>query len=772
MTLLFKHLRRKSLARTLLLIALALGLTLALITNILQNIVFREELHNELQQRVGHAYQLLERELMNPVKGQNNFAAPLTRLVNLPFVRSASITDVTSGKVIETTHQTATSTHREPLRTFEYMLNTDNAKYRLRIIASVRPLLKQNHSFLQTSMLINLCMIFLVTLGLLYFVKHLILIHLKKITAFARQMSVDNLSSALVLDRPKHNAPDELDHVVDAIEDMRQQLIEDLDQRRAIELALIAEKEEKLETRKLIEDAKASDRAKSQFIATMSHEIRTPMNGIIGMVEMLRSTKIDDEQKHYLEVIGRSSDALMGIINDILDFSKIEAGRMSLESIQFDLSELLNDCLQLFSGTAHKRDLELMGNITPETPMMLIGDPTRLRQVLVNLIGNAFKFTNSGGVFVEAAQISNENNATITLHFSVRDSGIGIEEKVQPTIFDAFKQADNTTTRKYGGTGLGLAICKQLVELMNGRIGLQSQFGEGSTFWFTARFEKVEDHIHQPLSCSLSLSNKTLLYIHHEDYLDEALQQHAAQCNLKVICYRETRDAFTALKENKEHFHFILLSQRLGNTNGLDLAKMIRDIDEHFETPILMMTNEQSSSFSLEQLMPISSLLKRPLMVKRVIDALLSETTGISLNQLIPTSTEPKNESVSLEVLVAEDNIVNRMVIEGLLEKLDIKPDFSENGIQTVDQYCDLNKSYDLIFMDCEMPEMDGFEATLKIRRWENDQGAPHIPIIALTAHVEPEHRQRVIDVGMNYYVSKPVTLEKIKEALLSVGLA
>ncbi len=766
------RLSSQTIANKLLMFAIVLGLFFALIGIVVQSALVRYELRVELHNHMQEIFHLNE-AILDEARSKGDelrLETILQRLAALPRVRSVEYNGTYSDLELSYRFENPKAAlFADGAQTFHYPLD----KATLTLNAHSDPFLEKSSLLISLSVVAYLVLIFSLAFGMLFFVKIVLLRHLEQVAEYTRRLSVDNLNEPIMLDRELDaNSHDELDQLVSAIDQMRHQLIEDLDQRRAIELALIAEKEEKLETRKLIENAKASDRAKSQFIATMSHEIRTPMNGVIGMVEMLRSTTLDDEQKHYLEVISRSSESLMGIINDILDYSKIEAGKMSLESIEFDLEQLIDDCLQLFGGTAHTRNLELMGNIAPGTPRRVIGDPTRLRQVLVNLIGNAFKFTAEGSVFIEVAQISNDHDDHCTVHFSVHDSGIGIEHNVQKAIFEAFKQADSTTTRKFGGTGLGLAICKQLVELMDGRIGLHSEPNHGSTFWFTIRFKPAEEDHSDPQSCSLALSGKQLFYIHPTDFMDEALRQHAQQVNLRLQACHDVENAVAQLLERPTPVDFILLSQDLNGASGLDIATTLRQRDEYFETPIVMLTNEQSSSFSLEELMPISSMLKRPFCVRKIIDTLLAETTGISLNQLMPTTpVKSDTRPVDLNVLVAEDNVVNRMVIEGLLDKLDIKPDFSENGVQVVDTFCSLKKKYDLIFMDCEMPEMDGFEATLKIRRFESDRGDAHVPIIALTAHVEAEHRQRVIDVGMNYYVSKPVTLEKITEALSSVGL-
>ncbi|SMF23587.1 Signal transduction histidine kinase [Alteromonadaceae bacterium Bs31] len=662
-------------------------------------------------------------------------------------------------------------------RTFsrDYIVATANGNYQLTITGHDSLINKQFIKAFFYNVAMEGALVLLVVLVILLLLKRSLIRPLHLLADQARELSLSNLDKPITLKRKRSSSSkDELDILLEALESMRGTLQSDLTQRNDIERALLNEKEEKRETRRLIQQVEAANQAKSQFIATMSHEIRTPMNGVIGMIEMLRDTPLNDTQQHYVDVIYRSGESLLDIINDILDYSKIEAGKMQLENVEFDLNEIVNDCLQLFSATTHKRDIELVGSITTDTPLHLKGDPTRLRQILVNLVGNAFKFTSSGYVFIQVKNIEEVPSEKPRLHFSIIDSGIGIDANKQRHLFDAFRQADTTTTRRFGGTGLGLAICKQLAELMNGTIGVNSKPGEGATFWFTAEFNLPEDSANrQAPSSSLALSGKRVLSIHCSPILNKAFGDHCHGWNVRCDSLNDPIQALQRLTSSTpdKRYDFIFVDQFIGETDGFDVAKAIRRIDQYFETPIILITRERTTNFTVDQLMPVTSILPRPLTVQAIKNTLLAQATGVMLNELISMESKSVSPQRKLNVLVAEDNAVNRMVIEGMLNKLSIEPSFAEDGKEALDAYLSAEPPFDLIFMDCEMPEMDGFEATEKIREQEHNKALTPTPIIALTAHVEAMHRQRVFDAGMNYFLTKPVTMEKVRESLVSVGL-
>lgn len=634
-------------------------------------------------------------------------------------------------------------------------------------------------------------------MSILFMLRHFVFQHITKLASYLSTRSSDNLNEPLILQckLSKGVTTEEFNEVTLSIEKMRKTLLNDIAQKRATEIALLDKKEQQRKTQQLIDEAKASNRAKSEFIATMSHEIRTPLNGVVGMVEMLRDTPLNDNQKHYLDILYRSGESLLEIINDILDYSKIESGRMLLESIAFDLEELIDNCFKLFGATANKRDIELISNILPGTPTHLIGDPTRLRQIIINLLGNAFKFTNKGHIILEVAKndatnLFDQESPSLELKFAIEDSGIGIPKVDQRHLFEAFRQADSSTTRKFGGSGLGLAICKQLAELMGGDIGIDSDADQGSTFWFTSKLHvNRQELIENPPSCSLALSNKRLLSVNFSKALTNVINSHTHHWNLTHEHTSDIEKVELFDRSGRARYAFIILNHQLcppdstlsdnnidthttasPKQDGFEIARYLREKEGYANIPILLLTNQQASSFTQEQLFSVTSIIPRPVAVKNLENVLISQGHGTTLNPLMPPNSF-KTLNKDLHVLVAEDNTVNQMVIEGLLSKFNIVPDFADNGCEAVDMFFSSKKPYDLVLMDCEMPEMNGFEATKKIRQQEKDRAMSSTPIIALTAHVEASHRTQVYDCGMNHFLSKPLTIEKLDETLSSVGL-
>jgi len=643
----------------------------------------------------------------------------------------------------------------------------------LTIVSSLQPVYQRIKGKFLIILVSQSVKTFFVSLFILLIVRALLTRHLETMARYARNLDMENLSEALKLKRKAPDKSDELSDVVHALNQMRIRLYRDTSLLKKSESQSIDERDQAIQASK----------AKSLFLANMSHELRTPMNGVLGFSSLLLDTGLDNEQREYVQTIQGSAESLLGIVNDILDISRIESGKLIIEPIAFSLRSTVVDVISLLGKKAEAKGVALETRIDPELPMLLEGDPVRLRQILINLTSNAIKFTSRGHVLISIEYIKQLHN-DIQLRMTVEDTGIGINPEHQLTIFEEFKQADPSTTRKYGGSGLGLAICKQLVELMGGDIGLESEVDKGATFWITLSLPMVKEPLTNVQEDMNALEGLRVLVLDSYELSQKITLESLSQWGVQFESVHTAGEALKLLElasDTGRPFDMILMDDFMPDMDGMDFCEIVRSSPSCPDVSLLVLSsNPQRGDAARFRAAGVDGFLSKQLRdqyLRSAIQQVVIEKRLYENGQLerklvtrftIQGQEAPKVDEVvsdsQVHVLLVEDNVVNQKLAARMLEKVGCKVDVADNGKVAIDHWQENN--YQMVFMDCMMPVMDGYEATREIRLQEALSGLDRTPIIALTANAMEGEREYCQSAGMDEFITKPVKAEQLRSVV------